>query len=449
MIIYRTWLICFLISGEIFAYPGQLDPTFGRNGTVVTHFDEKYNVAYSLALQDEGKIIVAGVVDNLYPKPGACMALACYIHEGTLDTSFGSSGLVKTFFGPNFVSSIVNNVMVTRDRKIVVTGSVFDTAGKNHFALARYDAHGVLDTSFNQHGDVPGTVVTSFGGWQDDDCIAYGSILQNDGKIIVVGQAAFWENAPYQLALARYTIDGTLDTSFNCSGPQPGTLVTRFGYSFAAEAFDVVIDDDQKVLVVGDWNKNFIIARYTKEGLLDTSFNPEGEKPGAILMTFGGSEDLARKLIEQGDGTFIVMGVTNAEGAEAFALARFHNNGTLDTSFNPYAKPPAWPGIVISQISKIAAAAKALRVQAGDKILVGGNALFPLNSSEFVLVRYNTNGTLDTSFSPAGNGIVRTSFDGNSYLTDIAIQKDGKIVAAGVVVYKNNTSCFALARYMN
>jgi uncharacterized delta-60 repeat protein len=387
---------------------GTLDPSFSGDGRQTTDFGD-FDQANGVALQANGKIVAVGrggTTDDF--------TVARYNPNGSLDTSFSSDGKQTTDFG-DFDQA--NGVALQGDGKIVAVG-IASTA--NDFALARYNPNGTLDPSFS--GD--GKQTTDFGGFAQ----ANGVALQADSKIVAVG---FGGASAVDFALARYNPNGTLDTSFSGDGKQttnsPGD----------EEATGVALQTDGKIVAVGHAGGNatddFALARYNPDGSLDTSFSGDGRQ----TTDFFGSFDQANAAALQSDGKIVVVGRAGG-GGFVFALARYNPNGTLDTSFSGDGKQT-------TDFGGAGVGANAVALQANGKIVVVGD--FQTGSGgDFALARYNPNGTLDTSFS--GDGKQTTDF---GEITDrangIALQADGKIVAVGGFGVLGPADDFLLARY--
>ena len=193
---------------------GRLDTTFDSDGKLTTDFFGSDNAATAVAVQSDGKIVVAGYAWN-QDTGTPDFALARYNADGRLDTTFDSDGKLTTDFFSLFGSfDIATAVAVQSDGKIVAAGYAetfwFDSDLTSDFALARYNADGSLDTTF----DSDGKLTTDFfgGGGRDDEAIAVA--VQSDGKIVAAGYSS--PNADF--ALARYNADGSLDTTFDSDG---------------------------------------------------------------------------------------------------------------------------------------------------------------------------------------------------------------------------------------
>jgi len=229
---------------------GSLDTSFGSSGLVTTSFAEGDAWGNALAIQANGLIVVGG-------SAGGKFALVRYTIDGLLDSSFGSGGQLTTWFAGG--RAWATAVTIQTDGKIVAAGG-----DGRKFALARYETNGALDNRFG--GD--GKVRTDFGPQAKDYVI--GATLQADGKIVAAGKSGYqW------FALARYRTDGSLDQSF---GDQ-GRIRTRFGPDLRASADDVVVQADRKIVVAGWAGNNYVsfaLARYRPDGTLDPSFGGDG-----------------------------------------------------------------------------------------------------------------------------------------------------------------------------
>jgi uncharacterized delta-60 repeat protein len=389
---------------------GVLDSKFGNKGTVLTDFGA-WDLARGLAVQPDGKLIAAG-------EGGDSFALARYKSNGSLDTNFGSGGKVTTDF------STTNAVALQGDGKIVVAGSVTEPGtADSDFALARYNSNGTLDDTFGSGGKVTTEIGEFTSGGFDDraDAVA----IQQDGKIVAAGVAD--NGSDNDFALVRYNPDGSLDGTFDSDGK----VTTDFlGGSFDT-AHAVALQDDGKIVAGGESGNSFALARYDSNGSLDTSFGSGGK------VTTGGF-DSVQDLAIQSNGIIAAGSGSGSRGSNDFALARYKlSNGVLDTTFGSGGK-------VTTDFSGGEDFAHAVALQGDGKIVAGGGNNNPTHIDNFALARYNSNGSPDDTFGKEGK--ITTLVGRGGGLTDLAIQQDGKIVAAGVAD-NGSDSDFALARY--
>ncbi len=317
---------------------------------------------------------------------------------GDLDPSFGSGGKVtSTDFGGNAIA-------IQSDNKIVAVGVFFRPEGAFDFGITRYNTDGSLDATFGSGGKV----ITYIGN------LGYGFAtsvaIQPDGKIIAGGSNDAYGDASYNFLLARYNTDGSLDTAFGSGGK----VVTAFNHE--AGLRDIAIQSDGKIVAVGNSGGNyedptFLLARYNANGSLDGSFGT-----GGIVANGFGALAYATAGVIQSDGKIVAVG-TNGN---AFALARYNSDGSLDVSFGTGGK-------VLTTFDGFTVAEDVL-IQTDGKILAVGRSY--TTSYYFALARYNTNGTLDASFGVGGK-VATTFSSGGGYARAAAIQSDGKIVAVG------------------
>ena len=230
---------------------GDLDTTFGLSGKVITDFSNGYDVGVSVAIQEDGKIVLGGFVFNSVSKSD--FALARYNTNGELDTTFGNGGKVITDFSNNNDDGY--SVAIQADGKIVLGGRMYNSVSSNRdFALARYNTNGGLDTTFNNGGKV----ITDFSNNNDD---GYSVAIQEDGKI-VLGGFVFNSVSKNDFALARYNTNGNLDTTFGIEGK----VITDFNNN-DDYGVSVAIQQDGKIVLGGYvlnslGNYDFALARY-------------------------------------------------------------------------------------------------------------------------------------------------------------------------------------------
>ncbi|MEJ2616458.1 MAG: T9SS type A sorting domain-containing protein [Ignavibacteriaceae bacterium] len=456
---------------------GEPDDEFGINGVGIlpSPGDEK---AYSVAIQDDGKIVAAGYTDSYGTKD---FVLVRCDDQGNLDGDFGTAGIVVTELSTD---EEVRKVVVQGNGKIIAAGNSYDeTSGESVIILARYETNGDPDSDFGPGGiGIDGIVFTEIGSIAE----ATSAVIQNDGKIIAAG---FSNNSgTYDFTLVRYDKNGVLDSDFGAAGivitpglhteeiissvliQSNGRIIaagnsydgmsrfTLFGYNPEGEEDNLFGDDgrivtrlgvaedkirslaiqeDNKIIALGSTfngsNYDFALIRYNQDGTCDNSFNGDG----IATTDIGELKDYAYSAAIQEDGKIIAAGYTDNGSNNDFALARYNPDGTLDSSFETN-------GLVITDIGTLNDHAKSVAIQEDGKIIAAG---YTYNGSDwdFALVRYNQDGTRDNSFS--GDGIVTTDIgELNDYAYSVAIQEDGKIIAGGFTDNGSNND-FVLVRY--
>ncbi|GEM_PF-1022297 len=344
---------------------------------------------------------------------GALSLSQAYAAPGDLDPSFGTGGTTRI----HRVGTVetANAMVMQPDGKLIVAGDADTSSG---FTLARYNPNGSLDPTFGSAG----IVATDVGDGEEIAAL----VLQPDGKLVAGG---FTENAGLRnFALARYNPNGSLDPTFGTGG----VVTTDFGGEDAGRA--LVLQPDGKLVVAGwtdaaGFRSDFALARYNPNGSLDPTFGT-----GGVVTTDFGGEDAGRALVLQPDGKLVAAGYSYAGGTYDFALARYNPNGSLDPTFGT-------GGLVRTDLG-IFDMAWALVLQPDGKLVVAGSTEGN-NQDVFALARYNSNGSLDSTF---GVGGVAIDIGAGEEAYALVLQPNGKLVAAGFS-YASGTQDFALARY--
>jgi uncharacterized delta-60 repeat protein len=428
------------------AAAGDLDPTFGNGGKVITDFFNSEDECSAMVIQPDGKIVVAGTVvlssfENEF-------ALARYNPDGSLDPTFGNGGKVTTAFLNRFSerSGRVHALALQPDGKILAVGEA--RVGEFisiHIALARYNTDGSLDQNFGDGGKV--TTHFSDLSFNEED-IAFAVAIQPDGKIVTAGRRSSDFKINFSdFQLVRYNSNGSLDSTFGTGG-QVTTQFLANPFGNICEARGVVIQPDGKIIAAGRFANtlddpepafsDFALARYNTDGSLDPTFGSGGQ----VVTDFFGGADLATAIVLQPNGRIVASGIASgSNNFFGFGMARYNTNGNLDASFGNGGKVLTFPAG-----DNIGSVASALQPD-GKIILAGPFVPFPfVRSIGFVIARYNSNGSQDASFGDGGKVI--TSFPGiGSQATAVAIQSDGRIVAAGTTFNNDFLGDFALARY--
>jgi uncharacterized delta-60 repeat protein len=406
------------LTGMTWAQAGQLDTTFATKGTFILNSLGEQGGSTRVALQSDGKIVLAAPSGDPQQTNNG-IALVRLNTNGTRDASFGTAGVVV--FGNH--GTVPVGVAIQTDGKIVVGSAAGQNVdGGAAFALTRFNPNGSVDTTFGTGGQVEGF---SF--------LGAALALQPDGKILMTGSNA----------VARFDSNGQLDTSFGTGGL---SALPFFG------AAAIALQSDGKILIASssqlvDLNTDGIIVRFNPNGTLDKTFGFFGQIASvASGGVFGAAGGVVSSIVLQADGKFIVAGaltsqLINPPGSNrtGFGLTRYNPNGSIDTSFGTRG------GILTNFGSNPNATAFALAIQSNGDIIAAGQA-----GSSLALSRYSSAGKLDITFGSGGT--VTTSLGGNpSAISSLAIQSDGKIVAAGSI-FSVSTAGFraqaAVARYL-
>lgn len=341
---------------------------------------------------------------------------------GALDFNYGSSGVTSNNIGLTSVSDVV----VQSNGQAVVAGTAGTpgSARSEFVTVARFNTDGSLDPTFGTMG-----VTHLFVGGND---AASAAALLPDGDILVAATSTDLSTGASLFALFELTSAGALDPSF---GGGNGYVQTRFSATVPTTENDfadcIAVNSSGEIFVGGSSNaagngQDFAIAAYNPDGTPDSGFGPTSA--GTVTLAFTGDDSIASLVVEP-DGDLVAAGSTvNASGISSVALATFLPTGTLDTHFGDKGK------VVTSVPGGNDAAASSVALAPGNKLVVGGyaatgSAAAGTLSSDFLILRYSANGTLDHTFNHTG--LVTTSFNQPAAVTRILVDPDGSIVATG------------------
>jgi uncharacterized delta-60 repeat protein len=341
-----------------------------------------------------------------------------YATPGELDQTFGNGGKVVTPISEPF-SGGVSAVVVQSDGKIVSTGNTLN------FFLVRHNSDGSIDNSFGVNGKV--RHFFSF----DGDSISKSLVIQSDGKIVIAGTA--FDSNKFNLAIARFHSNGNIDTTFGVQGKFTTDLSpnTNIGSSLLS----IAMQSDGKIVAAGrkDCSSVFVIRTNTN-GTLDNSFADNGVYTSSQINL--GTGYSTSQLVIQADGKILVAGNSNFGGTITSTLIRLNTSGTLDKSFANNGTLRIDNDIQRFTIDSIS-------LQSNEKIIVAGTIFrnsshpFPFvirsyYNGEVTLLRYNQDGSIDTSFGNDGYSILYTRRYSES-LSSVVVQADDKILVCGTI----------------
>ena len=400
------------------AASGDLDLTFGDGGRVIHQFG---GVAKSVAIQSDGKILVAGYREE-HPFGSQTSVrfpiLRRLSADGSIDFSFD--------YVDEGEEGYYYDLEIQSNGKIVVAGQW----GSNGFKVGRFNSDGSRDTTFGSLGVK--TILFSHSSTPD---VPNALAIQPDGKIIVAGQTFNGNN--FDFAIARLGIFGSLDTTF--SGDGKLTVDLSAGDEKCTSA--AINSTGSKIVVAGSTNEgsgdlDFFLVMLRSDGSFDTAFAGNGRK----RTDFYGLNDEPKSVLFDGSKVLAAGYSTTSSTGKDVTLARYYSDGSLDTTFSGDGKLRTVFGYEDD-------AANAVRIQLDGKIVVAGYTFTDDTTSfDFAVARFTSNGFLDGSFGAAGK--VRTDFFFQGWPVDtangLAIQADGKLVAAGGNTVFRDTG---LARY--
>lgn len=358
---------------------GSVDTSFG-GGPVVTRVGDGEDYAQALAVQADGKVILAG--STVRPTSGTDAALVRYRRDGGLDPTFGTRGRLVAALATGGGSDRATAVAVQPDGRIVVAGDADMGASREDFALARFLPDGRPDRSFGRRGKV----TTGFAGDSSDRVQAL--VIQPDGKIVVGGLTYGGPATHLDFALVRYLPDGRLDTSFG----EGGKVVTPAADGAGSDGINALalqeVDGEPCIVAVGG-EGGFVIARYRSDGTLDRRFGAGGIVRGLFPQYIGA----ARAVTTAPGGRLIVAGHIDHD----FAAVRLLNDGTLDTSFHGDGR------VIVPVAADNWDEATAVVRQPDGRILLGGWTYPGAGSAaQFAALRLTADGERDRSFGADG-----------------------------------------------
>ncbi len=402
---------------------GNSDPTFGAGGKVTTFIGSSNSFANAVTVQPDGKIVVTGIP-----------LLVRYNSDGTLDTTFGINGIVA-----NSGLDRGMDLVIQPDGKILVVG--YRIGGQYPgLYVARFNTNGSPDSTF---GTNEIALATNFHGCCGNNVSGGHSItLRPNGKIFAAGSFSYGPNASYMLASLNN--DGSQDT-FNIIALSTQDYLTA-----------IAVQPDGKIILAGTTYPGTFIdysgpslgfARFYYTTYSDGSNHflpdPSFGTNGSVIPYFGSLGFVDYSAALQSDGKIVAIGEYGSKpNGYKYTLARFNNDGSPDTSFGAN-------GLNITDFSDISDVnynflgnqSHFLAIQSDGKLVVTGDN----SNGHFFVARFNSNGSLDTSFGT--NGKITTSFGTSNDVRAIVLQPDGKIIAAGSTSNGTNTG-IVLARYV-
>jgi uncharacterized delta-60 repeat protein len=376
---------------------GSIDHAFGPNksGTVETSFGGIRSEADEVVVQPDGKILVAGVrQDTIEDEPLESWVLARYNPDGSLDTSYGTGGTEHVLGSQN--TGGITSLALQPDGKILFTATRFDGyfSGGYNFAVVRLRPDGSLDPTFGDAADSgrKGYVTTDFG----DHDGAFTVAVQPDGKIVAGGIRLTSEGTDVTWVLARYTADGRLDTTFDGDGSTSTPLIN------AGRLDAVAVDTDGRIYAAGSVDNHVFVGRFNADGSFDTSFGN-----GGVFTKFGTADEQneAFSLILPQPGKVLVVGAENAfADSHHVVAAEYLDNGSLDPSFGTGGVATFDTGAPVERT--------VANLTADGKVVVAANG--PVSGSLSSVRRFSATPPPVVTLSAGGNGAAAEGGAGGS-----------------------------------
>lgn len=400
----------------------SLDTTFGQVGTgyVTKSFGDSSQIN-SISIDSNGNIFTGGFfrTENIQK-----IALCKFNYQGILDTTFGSQGLVTYNFNND---AEIKSLAITPDNKIIVAGYVI-LDGVSNLLIAKFNNDGTI-SNFGQNGIVTQPL---------NDGVTIESIcIDINGKILTAG-TSYNSGKPY-FTIIRFNSDGVIDNSFGDSGK---VIICSGNYNYLTK---IIIDSSNRIVAGGYFMDNdgtkSILIRLNSDGSIDNSFGDSGIKIVAV-----NNYSRIFSIAIQDDGKILTTGDTDIYVNSKFCTMRFDSDGkALDENFGVNGK-------VIQQLKNydLAKAIIIQNINSEKKIVVAGCSGTGIEKTISV-VRYNLNGTLDSTFGNDHTGIISTNITSGSGATCLAIAKDNSIVFGGFDVFDGSDNLkyqFALVKYL-
>jgi uncharacterized delta-60 repeat protein len=336
-----------------FNVDGSPDLTFGIEGKVV-FFTSVIGSALAIAVQPDQKILIGGCTED----SNVNFTLIRLNVDGTLDAGFGSGGIVVTHLTPGN-DYVIQSLAVQPDHKVVAAGWCNAPGPSDGLIMARYNADGSSDSTFDTDGFVTGKFDYN---WND---IFNKVLLLPDGKLIGAGMGTFASALGHrQHALIKYFPDGTIDNTFGSLG-RAHTLITPNG----AECNDAVLQPNGKIITVGpsynaDASSNFGLARFNPDGSIDSTFNGTG----CVSTSVAGYSSAQNFSVALQNGNIITAGVASNGGENSdFVIMRYYLNGSVDSSFG-------LNGVITTDFFGLGETVYSIAIQNDGKIIAGGFA---------------------------------------------------------------------------
>lgn len=428
----------YLLNFPAMAANGDLDTGFGSSGIALTGLSSAYALFPRPVVQPDGRILICSQVNN-GGLTGNDIVVARFTADGTLDNSFTSDGLVYIDF--NDGDDECAGLALQPDGKIVVAGDTVNsgTTGKD-FAAARLNSDGTLDTDLTT-GFGAGTGKTTIGfdrGGSNDDA-AYGVALQTDGRIVIAGDAST-DSHGQDFAVARLNTDGSRDTSgFNLTGKVTVGFNLPGSTTQDDIAFGVAIDAAGNIVLGGGADNgsagaDFAAARLLPDGTLDNNFDADGLVTiGFDLGDPGGSNgDLAEAVLVQGDGKIVLAGQTDSSTTSTpnadMGIVRLNPDGSADSGFGTNGKAV----IAFDLTANGSDIARNLLEQSNRKLLLVGYAYTGSSTADAAIVRLNADGSPDAEFGTLGKKHVNLGLASSPVQTFTGAAFQGtQIIASG------------------
>jgi uncharacterized delta-60 repeat protein len=398
-------------------YNGSLDNTFDNDGKVLADIVTGPDHLSSMSLQNDGKILLAGSGESDY-------LVVRLITDGSFDSSFANDGKLTIDVGSMF--DYANDITTDSSGKILAAGYSSTGPGRygfsNDFSVVRLHPDGTPDSTFSEDGKLIIPIGPINGSIDEGKCIT----TDKTGSIYIAGSTALnLENVDF--AVVKLNVNGIVDSTFSADGIQS----FQVGNANDIATASAVLPEGK--IIVGGYSQgidgdDFSVLKLMPDGSPDSSFGNSGK----LYYDLGSFADHAEALAVQQDGKILLAGSVRDSLNTDFAVVRLNPDGTPDSDFG-------MKGKLIISLSEYDDEAKDMIILSDGDILIGGRVQtsFSIYDQDFAVIRFNPDGAIDSTFGI--NGISVTDLDSTSdFLTFIQIQTDGKIIAGGFSQYTSS-----------
>jgi uncharacterized delta-60 repeat protein len=398
---------------------GSLDTTFSIDGKLDQNLGGD-DIAVGTVIQGDGKVVTVGIIESFVSnQQSTSFYLRRYNRNGSDDTPFNDNARNST---PALVVGGVRDVssIIQKDSYFYVVGTTrIDSNSSPNIFIAKYRTDGSIETAFGGQSGAPAGF--AFAGIGVDEKTSYSSVIQSDGKIVVVGSILIDATQEQDILLVRFNANGSLDTTFGSNG----LATTNIGSGDTALAVKIQqVGAEERIVVTGSTgltgSKDIVLLRYLATGALDITFGTQGK----TVTSLNTSDDIGNDLVILPGNKILVVGqATSATSGINIALARYSSDGQLDTSFDGDGKKEF--------TTEGDDGATKVLLDASGKIIIAGYAEGGASGIDALLMRLNVDGTFDNSFGV--NGVIKTPI-GATASSDIVLglaTQGNRIVISG------------------
>ena len=417
-------MLVFVISAAYSQNAGTLDENFGNNGIVVTNLYNRTEVATSMDVYSDGRIVLGGTLSDNNEQD---VILACYLEDGSLDAGFSGDGLLRLNYPGS--SDNLNDLVVQDDGKIVFVG---ETSGDDYqdIIVARLNEDGSFDNTFSNDGMLVIDI--------NDDDYGRAVAIQDDGKIVIAGSCV--SDGEIDLIMCRLNPDGTFDNTFAGNGK----LIYDLNWGSYDYMNDVALYGGNIFVSGYCWegsnnrgNKGVAVVKIDDEGQVVSSFGDNG-LAFIELDVFDIEMGFGSKMAINSNGIYVAARYEPDNVKTDMAVVNILHNGYPNSDFGNQ-------GIVIVEMV-VNSAAYGIALQPDGKILTAGKMYADYSTTNSFVARFLTNGELDADFGEYyGVASVDISPGKPDAFYDLCLQEDHKIVACGYANFEDMD--FSAARF--